>query len=279
MCDMDLSDIYAQHPLSARTILARIDRQSARRSALTEWDLAIDHETDITDQNHSGGVQAVLELAQATGVGRESVVVDVGAGLGGPARVLAQVYGCQVVGIDLDEQRCRDASYLTMLARLSDRVTIRHHDGTERDAAIGRIDVLWGQGAWNHFPDPGAFLDSWLPTLVPGGRVAVADSFLGRSPEDSQEASMVEDLERSWGAHLLPVSTWRELLERRQCVVTHLQNRTEESIAAFTRLQRVSAEWPSGDLTDFEREGWARALSCLSRGLVSAHRLVAAKRT
>src|SRR5882672_7878069 len=70
----DLDSIYACHPLRAATILGRLDRAGAGLASLTEWQLAVDPETEVTDQNHSGGVQAVLELAVAAGISRASTV-------------------------------------------------------------------------------------------------------------------------------------------------------------------------------------------------------------
>ena len=102
---ISLDAIYASHPLNERTLLARIERQGIPLAGLNEWSLAIDPDTGITDQNHPGGVEAVLTLAVAANVCVTSTVVDVGAGLGGPARVLAQAFGCSVVGIEQDPNR------------------------------------------------------------------------------------------------------------------------------------------------------------------------------
>ena len=102
---MDLDAIYASHPLNERTLLARVERQGIPLNELNEWSLAVDPDTDITDQNHPGGVEAVLTLAVEARVCAASTVVDVGAGLGGSARVLSQAFGCLVIGIEQDPNR------------------------------------------------------------------------------------------------------------------------------------------------------------------------------
>ena len=55
-----LLEIYATHPLREETILARIARQRGTLEGATELDLAHDSLTEITDQNHVGGVASVI---------------------------------------------------------------------------------------------------------------------------------------------------------------------------------------------------------------------------
>src|SRR4051794_36076055 len=65
------------------------------------------------DQFHTRGLAATAELAKLTGIAADTSVLDVGSGVGGPARFLAATYGCRVVGIDLSQSFVDAASYLT----------------------------------------------------------------------------------------------------------------------------------------------------------------------
>src|SRR5262245_3949040 len=65
--------------------------------ALTIDDLA------PADQFHSGGKGATLRLARLAGARPGLRVLDVGGGLGGPARTLAAEFGCRVTVVDLTE--------------------------------------------------------------------------------------------------------------------------------------------------------------------------------
>src|ERR1700761_4419662 len=55
------------------------------------------------DQFHSRGLAATVELAQALPLNEATRVIDIGSGLGGPSRYLAETYGCTVHGIDLSQ--------------------------------------------------------------------------------------------------------------------------------------------------------------------------------
>src|SRR5262249_52493427 len=65
------------------------------------------------DQFHTRGLAATEELGKLAGITADMAVLDIGAGIGGPARILAATYGCQVTGVDLSESFVDAARYLT----------------------------------------------------------------------------------------------------------------------------------------------------------------------
>jgi predicted O-methyltransferase YrrM len=272
---MDLSTIYGSHPVCERNILARLERHDIPLTNVTEWSLAIDSDTQITDQNHPGGVQSVVALAAAARISATSFVIDVGAGIGGSARVLAQAYGCEVVGIERDAGRCEQAIRLTALVGLSDHVRFLEHDALADTAGIAHVDVLWGQSAWAHFPSPDRFLDLWVGAVKTGGRIAMADAFVVEARLD--EAQIMRELQQLWAVHLLPFGRWRGALEQRHCHVVHSRDRSEEASAYFKELLAISPTWPEGTVSAQEQRSWVLADQALDRGLITMSELVAVK--
>src|SRR5215468_3359742 len=65
------------------------------------------------DQFHTRGLAATAELGKLAGITAEMSVLDVGSGIGGPARFLAATCGCQVTGVDLSAPFVDAARYLT----------------------------------------------------------------------------------------------------------------------------------------------------------------------
>src|SRR5438270_1782541 len=80
------------------------------------------------DQFHLRGILATKELAGAAALEPSSRVLDLGCGIGGPARYLAATFGNMVTGVDLSPGFIDAATYLTARCGLSDRVTFQAGD-------------------------------------------------------------------------------------------------------------------------------------------------------
>jgi hypothetical protein len=182
-----------------------------------------------------------------------------------------------VVGIEQDQNRYEAAVRLTERVGLASHVTFLKHDALSGTAGLENIDVLWGQSAWVHFSNPEAFLDLWIPTLRPRGRVVMSDAFLLREPSDSEELHVVRSLEKLWGAHLLPIDRWQSALETRRCTVTHVHDHTSEARAHFGNCLSFSSKWPNGTVTAAETHSWLCACEALERRLVGTRQLIAIK--
>ena len=74
------------------------------------------------DEFHLGWRAATEELARQLGLTAEMHVLDIGSGLGGPARYFAETYGCRVTGIDLTLEFVEAANALTRRCGLAGRV-------------------------------------------------------------------------------------------------------------------------------------------------------------
>ena len=83
---------------------------------------------DGIDQFHSGGAEAVERLIPGLGLRPGMTVLDIGSGLGGPARQIARSTACDVVGVDITKAYVEAATTLTSAAGLGDRVEFLHSD-------------------------------------------------------------------------------------------------------------------------------------------------------
>ena len=68
---------------------------------------------DRLDQFHVGGMDAVDSLISSIDVGMGDRVLDIGSGLGGPARRVAQRTGAAVHGVDITQSYVEAAQFLT----------------------------------------------------------------------------------------------------------------------------------------------------------------------
>src|SRR5262245_10182837 len=75
------------------------------------------------DQFHGRGLDATVEIAAHLHAGPAEHILDIGSGIGGPARYIANRFGCRVTGIDLTPEFCEVARHFTCLLHLADRVS------------------------------------------------------------------------------------------------------------------------------------------------------------
>jgi ubiquinone/menaquinone biosynthesis C-methylase UbiE len=99
------------------------------------------------DQLHVRGAEATVELAELAGLREGERVLDVGSGVGGPARFLAERFGVDVTGADVTAAFVERAEELTRDAGLADRVRFVRADATALPFEDGAFDVAWTQHA------------------------------------------------------------------------------------------------------------------------------------
>ncbi|HET7874321.1 MAG TPA: methyltransferase domain-containing protein [Methylomirabilota bacterium] len=162
-------DFYDRHPINEGQILEAVRRRGKDPAALLPEDLY-----DF-DQDHYGGLAAVEALARRAAIGPASRVLDVCAGLGGPARFLARQAGARVVGVDLNEGRCAAARRLTRLVGLSGQVCFARGDAQALPFGNGVFTAVVSQEGLLHVPDKALVLAECARVLAPGGRIAFTD--------------------------------------------------------------------------------------------------------
>jgi sarcosine/dimethylglycine N-methyltransferase len=163
------------------------------------------------DQDHYGGLGAVDALARRAGIGAASRVLDLCAGLGGPARFLASRRGCRVVALELHAGRAAGAVRLTRKVGLAGRVNVVRADAQTLPFADATFDACLSQEALMHIADKAAVLSGCRRVLRPGGRLAFTDWIARPRLSDLERARL-----REWMAaiEILPFSAYRALLSR-----------------------------------------------------------------
>ena len=156
-----------------RTILDALAAAGKNTDTLTVDDLA------PADQFHSGGKSATLRLARLAELRPGLRVLDVGGGLGGPARTLATEFGCRVTVVDLTETYVRAGAALTARLGLADRVTHRVADALALDVGADPFDVVWTQNSGMNIPDKKRLYAGFARLLRPGGLLALQEPMAG----------------------------------------------------------------------------------------------------
>lgn len=127
------------------------------------------------DQFHTRGLAATAELAKLAGITADSSVLDVGSGIGGPARFLAASCGCRVAGVDLSEPFVEAARYLTERTGQGKLVSFQTGSALALPFAGGRFDIVLLQHVAMNIADRTQLYGEIRRVLRPGGRFATYD--------------------------------------------------------------------------------------------------------
>jgi ubiquinone/menaquinone biosynthesis C-methylase UbiE len=262
-----LESFYDDHPITAEHVLASArERGRGIAAPLSAADLF------EFDQDHYGGIGAVDALATRARIGPRSRVLDVCAGLGGPARFLASERGCRVLAVELHPARARGAQRLTTLVGLGDRVHTVRGDATRLPVRSRSCDACISQEALLHIEDKAAVLAECRRALVPGGRLAFTDWIARPRLDDGDRRRLREWMQ---AAALQTVGGYREMLGRAGFGEIHAEDVSDEwrailrgRLAAYAGMRREHAR----QVGDDRHEAFLRVYAFFAR-LVEAGKL------
>jgi len=165
---------------SARDIEARI-LAAIRAAGLNPEQHLSPEELGALDHFHTGGLRASLELLEVAQIRPEDRVLDIGAGLAGPARLIASALGCRVDCIEMSPDFCAGAVLLNRLTGLDDRIEV--HQGSALDLPFpdDSFDAVWMQNVGMNIADKQQLYGEIYRVLKPGGRYAFQEMAAGEA--------------------------------------------------------------------------------------------------
>lgn len=131
------------------------------------------------DHFHGRGLAATKELVALLDPKPDDRILDIGAGIGGPARWIALHFGCHVTGVDLTPAFCAAAAALTAATGMGDRVRFLQGDATDLPLPDDAFDRAYSQNVIMNIADKPAFYGSARRVLRPGGVLALSNICAG----------------------------------------------------------------------------------------------------
>ena len=263
-----VTHFYDTHPITAAQVLTKIGETGGDINSLSPPDL-FDH-----DQDHYGGLAANDALIEAAAIDGNSHVLDICAGIGGPARYVASQTGAHVTGVDLTESRCHGARELT--GRVGLGAVYACGDAQMLPFAARRFDAAISQEAWLHVPDKPALLAEAFRVLRHGGRLAFTDWTAGDGFTAEDQALMA----RIFAAVNVPTrDDYAEMLSQagfRDIAVTDLSAERvpvlQERLAMYERMRAETLARTGEDRDREYCEHYARFVHLAEIGAIGGAR-------
>ncbi len=198
-----VSSHYARHGALTARLLDALAAAGKDTGTLGVEDLS------PLDQFHLRGHQATRELAAEAGLAPGQRLLDIGSGIGGPARMLAQEYRVAVTAVDLTEAYCRTAAELSALLPEAPAPAFVCADATRLPFPADGFDVVWTQHAGMNIPDKPALYRECLRVCRPGGRFLIYDVVEGPAGDPYFPVPWAST---SGGRFLVPATALRQLV-------------------------------------------------------------------
>ena len=210
-----------------KRIATRLIQSGKDISNLTTKDLA------AVDEFHIRGRSATLELADQMNILPSSHIVDMGCGLGGPARSLAEATGCKVTGVDLTLAFCDAANKLSEWVGLSNRVDFREGDATDLPFSENQFDGGLTIHVAMNIVAKDAMYSEARRVVKPGGIFAIYDVLQGEGGEVLYPVPWARDPSIS---HLSTTTEMVNLIRDANLNLLEVIDSTEESQSWFESM-------------------------------------------
>ncbi len=127
------------------------------------------------DHFHGRGLAATREIADLLDPAAGSHILDIGCGIGGPARFIAESRACRVSGIDLTPAFVEAALALTAATGQQDVVDLRQASALDLPFPDDHFDGAYSQNVIMNIADRPRFYGEAARVLKPGGRFALSN--------------------------------------------------------------------------------------------------------
>jgi SAM-dependent methyltransferase len=230
---------YAGSTEAGAALAARI--AEALRQAGKDLDELTPEDLATVDEFHIRGRKATLEIASALGLEADAHLLDIGSGLGGPARTVAKARGCRVTGIDLTPAFCEAATILSGWVGLADRLGFRQGDATALPFPDSSFDAAMTLHVAMNIEAKDRMYAEARRVLKPGARFVAYDVVQGEGGEVvfpvpwAREASI---------SHLATPDAMRGLLSGAGFDILAVEDSTEESQGWFEAMAARMAAAP-----------------------------------
>jgi ubiquinone/menaquinone biosynthesis C-methylase UbiE len=224
---------YSENLKLADAIAAKLLSTGKDLNKLTTTDLA------TVDEFHIRGRKATLELGEKVNLSSHSHVLDIGSGLGGPARTLAETYGCRVTGIDLTQAFCDAATAMSDWVGLGGRVSFKQGDATNLPFENQAFDAAMTiHVAMNIAAKDKMYLEA-RRVLKPGGVFAVYDVLQGEGGDVLYPVPWAREPSIS---HLETPDEMKSLLISAGFKLLDVQDSTQERQSFFEKMTAQMAK-------------------------------------
>jgi len=229
------------------------------------------------DEFHTGGRQATVEFAAQLAVQPDHHLLDIGSGIGGPARYFAAERRCRVSGVDLTEEYVAVANALSERVGLAGQVSFQRANALALPFQPASFDGAYMLHVGMNIDDKAALFREVRAVLKRGGVFGIFDIMRTSDGDLSFPLPWASSAEASFVA---TPETYRALLGDAGFAIESGRSRRQFAIEFFDRMRARAAEAGPSPLglhlvmgSDFPRKT-ANLRDLVQRGVIAPHEMI-----
>lgn len=231
-----------------------------------------------------GGTDFVSELTKPLSLGSKASVLVLGAGMGGPANLIANQFGAFIDGIEPDPELAKASAKRAAVVKGISRVTIKNLTIDDDTAFERKYDAIFGQEILLQRANVAQFLNRCVGALKDNGKLVITDF---TSPDDAGADATAAWLKREEvTGRIFNESELRELFKETGFRMRTVEDMTDHYIGLVLdgwvaleeslRANAANRDIILGMLEEAER--WALRVTLLKNDQISYTRLFATKK-
>lgn len=232
------------------------------------------------DEFHLGWRAATMEIAADLHLSRATHVLDIGSGIGGPARYFAEAHGARVTGVDLTQEFVAVANALTARCRLSDLAAFQQASALALPFAENTFDAATLIHVGMNIEDKAKLFSEVHRVLRPHARFAVYDVMRTNSGEIPYPMPWAATPRMSFVG---TPADYRQLLTDAGFKIEGEVSRRDLALSLFQEMRRKIAEHGLPKLGlhvlmgEAAKERMGNVAATLERGIIAPIEMIAAK--
>lgn len=222
-----------------------------------------DSSVSVSPPDHQAAQIRMIEealLFAGVSVAPPKRVVDVGCGIGGSSRYLANKYGAECVGITLSPVQAQRANSLAAAQGLADKVSFQVADALNQPFPDAQFNLIWSMESGEHMPDKAKFVNELVRVAAPGATIIIV-TWCHRNLAPSEEALQPWEknlLDRICDAYYLPewcsTADYVKLLNSHSLMEIKTDDWSQYVAPFWPAVIRSALTWKG--LTSVLRSGW-----------------------
>lgn len=237
-----------------------------------------------------GGPDYIIQLSKLMALSPEMSMVQIGAGLGGPARVLVERFGVWMTGFEDSRKLVEKGMEMSTKLGLEKKAQLSWYDPETLDAFERRYDRAMAKEALFTIENKKGIIEAVEDKLKPGGLFLITDYVLGA------ESTVTKDRYKEWrvGERRMPYPVMSDELTE-MVKAARMQVRVSEDITQ-SYVEMINKAWSGADevaaklarqedgtkliqILMQEAEFWTRRKKLLESGDIKLWRIVANKKS